>query len=309
MRTPSFWQVGSILIIGVLAVSMTAIFIRLATDAAGIKGVGFSLFLASTRLIIAATILLPTWRTLKQQKVDPKAYYYVIAAGFALALHFATWITSLAYTSIAASTVLVTTNPIWISVFSWIWFKEKITKTTIFGIFIAFLGGVFVAFGDNIGNSNYPNPLLGNFLALIGAVIVSLYFLLGREAQRKGLSTKHYITVAYSAAAVFLLPLPLLFGAKYTGYPDKVYLYVFLMAIFSQLIGHTSFNWAIRWISPILVTLAILFEPIGASWFGYLIFGEIPSNIVLLGGFIVLVGVAIAIIGSDHNIPSEPDKI
>lgn len=114
--------------------------------------------------------------------------------------------------------------------------------------------------------------------------------------------------MAYSAAAMFLFPLPLLFGASYTGYPEKVYLYVFLMAIFSQLIGHTSFNWAIRWISPTLVTLAILFEPISASLFGYLIFGEIPSNIVLLGGLILLMGVAIAVLG--HNrIPSEPDKI
>ncbi|GFE70879.1 DMT family transporter [Chroococcus sp. FPU101] len=309
MKTPSVWQVGSILIIGVLAIAMTAIFIRLATDTARIKGVGFSLFLAASRLIIAAVILLPTWKSLKQQKVPRNAYYYSIAAGFTLALHFATWITSLSYTSIAASTVLVTTNPIWISILSWIGFKETITKTTIFGILIAFLGGVLVAFGDNAASSNYSNPLLGNFLALIGAMIVSFYFLLGREAQRKGLSTKHYITVAYSAAAIVLFPLPFLFGTRYTGYPNEVYLYVFLMAIFSQLIGHTSFNWAIRWISPILVSLAILFEPIGASFFGYLIFGEIPSNIVLLGGFILLFGVAIAVIGTRNPIASEPDKI
>ncbi|PSF35444.1 EamA family transporter [Aphanothece hegewaldii CCALA 016] len=301
MKTPSVWQVGSILIIGVLAIATTAIFIRLATDTAGIKGVGFSLFLAASRLIIAAVILLPTWNSLKQQKIPINAYYYAIAAGLTLALHFAAWITSLSYTSIAASTVLVTTNPIWISILSWIWFKEKITKTTILGILIAFLGGVLVAFGDNTASSNYSNPLLGNFLALIGAVIVSFYFLLGREAQRKGLSTKHYITVAYSAAAIVLFPLPFLFGTSYTGYPNEVYLYVFLMAIFSQLIGHTSFNWAIRWISPILVTLAILFEPIGASFFGYLIFGEIPSNIVLLGGLVLLVGVAIAVIGTKHQ--------
>lgn len=189
MKTPSFWQVGSILIVGVLAVSMAAIFIRLATDVAGIKGVGFSLFLGASRLIIAAVILLPTWKSLKQQKVDSKAYYYAVAAGFTLALHFATWITSLSYTSIAASTILVTTNPIWVSVFSWIGFKEKITKTTLLGMIIAFLGGVLVALSDQTG-SNYTNPLLGNFLALMGAVTVSLYFLLGREAQKNGLSTK-----------------------------------------------------------------------------------------------------------------------
>lgn len=308
MKTPSFWQVGSVLAMGILAVSMTAIFIRLATDAAAIKGVGFSLFLAASRLIIAATILLPTWKTLGKHKLSTKAYYYAVAAGLALSLHFATWITSLSYTSIAASTVLVTTNPIWVSVFSWIWFKEKITKTSLLGMLIAFLGGVLVAFGDNTGNYNYPNPLLGNLLALIGALMVSLYFLLGKEAQAIGLSTKNYITVAYSAAAVILLPLPLLFGTKYIGYPNQVYLYVFLLAIFSQLIGHTSINWVLRWISPTIVTLAIMFEPIGASFFGYLIFGEIPSNIVLLGGLILLVGVAIAVLG--HNrIASEPDKI
>lgn len=308
MKTPSAWQIGSILAIGIVAVSMAAILIRLANDAAFITGVGFSLVLAASRLILAAIILLPTWTSITKQKHSKTAYFYAIAAGLTLALHFAFWITSLSYTSIAQSTVLVTTNPIWVPVFSWIAYREKITKITLLGILIAFAGGVLVALSDQTSN-NYTNPLLGNFLALIGAVTVSLYFLLGREAQNRGLSTRDYSTITYTAAAVILLPLPLFFGAGYAGYPSEVYLYIILMAIFPQLIGHTSFNWVIRWITPTLVSLTILFEPIVASFFGYLIFGEMPSNIVLLGGLILLVGVAVAVIGTRNPIASEPDKI
>jgi drug/metabolite transporter (DMT)-like permease len=301
MKTPSSWQVGSILVLGVLSVSTAAILIRLANEAAGIAGVGFSLFLAASRLIIAATILLPTAVSLSKQPVFARSHLYAVAAGFTLSLHFAAWITSLSFTSIAASTVLVTTNPLWVSLFSWIGFKERISKTTLLGMLVAFFGGVWVAFGEPMGSTSHSNPLLGNFLALLGAVTVSLYLLLGRQAQAQGLSVRNYITIVYSVAAVFLLPFPWLFGVNYTGYPNSVYLYIFLMAIFPQLIGHTSFNWAIRWISPTLVTLAILFEPIGASFFGYLLFGEIPTTSVFFGGLVLLLGVAIAVIGSERS--------
>lgn len=295
MKNPQPWQVTFILTIGVLAVSTAAIFIRLAITAAGVQGVGFSLFLAASRLILAALILLPMWPNLKQAQVSPSAYYYATGAGVCLALHFATWITSLSFTSIAASTTLVTTNPVWVSLLSWWWFGEKLTRQTVMGIGLALIGGICIALGDSSGGGN-TNPLLGDFLALMGAFLVSLYLLLGKQAQKQGFTVGNYILIAYTIAAVMLFPFPLWLGKGYLGYPSNVYLYVFLMAVFSQLIGHTSINWSLRWISPTLVTLALLFEPIGSSFLGLLVFGEVPPFLVILGGVIVLVGVAIALV-------------
>jgi drug/metabolite transporter (DMT)-like permease len=223
---------------------------------------------------------------------------YACAAGVCLSVHFATWITSLSFTSIAASTTLVTTNPVWVALLSWLWFKEKPTKLTMLGIGVAFMGGVWIASGDAGATNAGSNPLLGNVLALVGAWMASLYFLLGREAQQRGLGIGSYVAVAYSTGALILLPLPLIFGSNYVGYPIAVYLYVLLMAVASQLIGHTTINWAVRWISPTLVTLAILFEPVSSSFLGFLIFDEVPGLPVLAGAVVLLGGVALAVFGA-----------
>ena len=292
-------RVGTILVLGVLCVSTSAIFVRLCFETAGISGVGFSLFIAASRLLLAALVLVPAWGKVFSAKVKPQAYYYAGAAGLALALHFATWITSLSFTSVAASTTLVTTNPVWVALLSWWWFKEKPTKLTIIGIAIALWGGIIIALGDQKAMGETSNFLLGDSLALVGAWMASLYLLLGRQAQRNGLSITAYITIAYTTAAVVLLPLPLIFGTTYLGYPNLVYVYILLMAIFAQLIGHSSINWAVRWISPTLVTLAILFEPVGASLLAFFLFKEIPSMGVIIGALVLLIGVALAVVGSN----------
>ncbi len=294
---PKSWQIVTVLSIGVLAVSMSAIFVRLSMEAWGRQSIEFSLFLAASRLIVSALILIPAWRKIKQLEVTPSAYYYAIAAGICLAFHFATWISSLAFTSIAASTTLVTTNPIWVGLLSWWWLKEKLSKQTIIGIVIALTGGILIAFGDANTSSSYSNPILGNILALAGAWMASLYIILGLQAQQKGLSLSNYIAIAYSSAAIVLLPLPLLFQGSYLGYPNQVYLYILLMAVISQLIGHTSFNWAVRWISPTFISLTLLLEPISSSWLGFILFAEIPSLLVFIGGLILLTGVGISLLG------------
>jgi drug/metabolite transporter (DMT)-like permease len=297
LKQPLPWQVGLVLVAGVFAVSTAAIFIRLAIASAGLRGVGFSLFLSASRLAIASLLLLPAWRNLKPSQLSPGALRYAAAAGICLAVHFATWITSLSFTSIAASTTLVTTNPVWVALLCWLWFKEKLTRLTLLGIGVAFVGGVLIAVGDTGAVSAGNNPPLGNFLALVGAWMASLYFLLGREAQRRGLGIGSYVVVAYSTGALVLLPLPLIVGSNYVGYPVAVYAYILLMAVLSQVVGHTTLNWAVRWISPTLVTLAILFEPVGSSFLGYLIFNEVPGLLVLVGAGVLLSGVAIAIAG------------
>ncbi|MBC6477485.1 MAG: DMT family transporter [Hormoscilla sp. GM7CHS1pb] len=294
---PPVWKITLVLAIAVLAISTSAIFSRLAFEAAGTRALGFSLVLAASRLTLAALILLPTWGKVRLSQQSARAIGLAVAAGLFLAVHFPAWITSLGYTSIAASTTLVTTNPIWVSLLSWIWFREKITSTSATGIAIAIAGGILIGFGDAGSGDLGSNPILGNFLALIGAWAVSFYLLLGREAQRQGISLGGYMAVAYSTAALVLLPMPFLFGGTYAGHSPPVYFYILLMAILPQLVGHSGLNWAVLWMSPTLVTLSILFEPLGASFGGYLIFGEVPTIQVFAGAVLLLAGVAVVAIG------------
>ena len=296
-KSPKLWQIASILGIGVFAVSTAAIFVRLALDATEFQGTGFSLFLAASRLIISAVIFLPNWRGIRQTSLSPQAVYYAGIAGLFLAIHFAVWIASLSFTSIVSATTLVTTNPIWIALLSRFWFKEKLTRLTIIGICIALVGGIAIALGSSQSEGISSQSLLGDLLALSGSWFVSFYLLCGREAQRQGLSTGHYITIAYTVAAIALFPFPFFFGFGYWGYSPSVYLYVLFLALFSQVIGHTTINWALCWISPILVTLAILFEPVASSVLGYFIFGELPGFMVIIGAIIILLGVAMGILG------------
>ncbi|MEB3358075.1 MAG: DMT family transporter [Synechococcales bacterium] len=304
-QPPPRWKIGLILAVGILSISTSAIFVRLALGAVEAPGVGFSLLLAASRLFVAAIALLPAWRGIQQRQLQRGAIAYSMGAGILLAAHFASWISSLSFTSIAASTTLVTTNPIWVALLSWLWFRETLSRLTLMGIGVTLVGGALIGFGDG-GGTAASQPLLGNGLALVGSWAVSLYFLVGREAQRRGMTIQLHLAIAYSLAALILLPLPPLLGSSYGGQPPLVYISIVLMAIFPQLIGHSSLNWAVFWISPTLVTLTILMEPIGASLLGFLIFGEIPGLGALVGAGIVLLGVAIAALGSRSPKPT-PD--
>ncbi|NEP88543.1 MAG: DMT family transporter [Okeania sp. SIO2C2] len=297
----SNWRIILVLAIGILAISTGAILIRLASLSAGMSGVEFSLVIAASRVTIAALLLVPAWSKIQWQSLQSGAIPYAVGAGVCLAVHFAFWITSLSYTSIAASTSLVNTNPIWVALLSRWWLKERLSPQTVIGIVIAMVGGLTIGLADIGGGYTGINPLLGNFLAMMGAWAVSLYILLGREAQTKGFSVGGYLVVVFTVAGIVLLPLPLILGVGYSGYPGLVYFYLLLMALFPQLIGHTSLMWAVRWLSPTLVTLAILFEPVGASFLGYLFFGEVPSIMVFFGAIILLIGVAIAALTSKQK--------
>ena len=289
---PTGWQTALVLAIGISAVSTAAVLVRLATREAQLSTIGFSLVLAASRLTISSGVLLPTWH-IRLNYPTRSALRYAMAAGVALAAHFATWITSLSYTSIAASTTIVTTTSIWVALLSWRWFGEKPNRVMWVGIAIALIGGITI--GWQTAETTGTNPLLGNGLALIGAWTASLYLLLGREAQRRDLDVRSYVTIAYSVAAIVLLPLPLIAGTSYTGYSPLTYGLILLMAIVPQLIGHTSLNWAVRWVSPTLVSVLTLFEPVASSGLAFVMFGEVPGMQVLAGATILLIGVIISI--------------
>ena len=304
------WITAGVLAIGLGAVSSAAIFIRLAMEVAKNPDdpTPLSLALAALRLAIAAVILLPAWRGFQFTNYSFATLKYAVLAGVCLAVHFVTWTTSLAYTSIAASTVLVTTSPIWVVLLSWLWLKEKPKILTLVGITVALAGGLLVGLSGIAGATPGSHPALGNGLALVGSWAVSLYLLWGRAAQQRGLPLRHYTVLVYTTAALVLLPLPFWFGLGYGGYPSIFYGYVGLMAVFPQLIGHTSFNWAVGRISPTLITVVILGEPIVASFLGYWIFGEVPGKSVLWGTLILLVGVVLVAWDSRPE-PSQPGNL
>ncbi len=281
---PSGLRIALILASAVVAISFGAIFARLAEAPGGV--------VALWRMVFAALLLAPagiqglrksTWR---RASVVP-----AVLAGILLGVHFATWLTSLQYTTVAASVTLVTTVPVWVTLIAWLG-GTRPTRGVLLGLGLALTGGVMIGFGDLAGGSA---PLLGDGLALVGALTGAGYFLLGRRAQHAGLSTNGYALVAYATAAIVLIPLPALLGSSYVAWPPMTWLWFALIALAPQLVGHGGLNWANRYIDPTLVATVVLLEPIGSGLLAWWLFTEIPGLGVLLGAPILLAGVALVV--------------
>lgn len=298
MSAPAPSRLTLIMGIGLAAVSLSAIFIRLA-DAPGVV-------VAAYRMLLASLVLLPwTLRALKKTPLTRANSGYAVLAGLFLAIHFATWISSLSYTSVAASTSLGTSTPVWIALASWLLLNQSPPFATLLGMLLAILGGALIGFGSG-GEGASSAPFFGNALALAGAMAAAAYLLLGRAAQQRGLGLQAYIGVAYGVAAIALLPLPLLFGLSYTGYSGETFLWILLLALIPQLIGHTAYNYAVKHLSPTVVATVILLEPVGASLLALLLFTEVPPLLTLLGAVVLLIGVAITSRNSRAGAVEEP---
>jgi drug/metabolite transporter (DMT)-like permease len=277
-----------ILLIGIIAVSFASILIKLC-DAPAMIIASYRLGFASLFFITSAGV----------KKVNPFTsfarhdFYLALLSGLFLSLHFATWITSLKYTSVASSVVLVTTSPIFVALGSTIFLKEKLSKLLMLGIGITVLGATTLSFKDfGVGT----NPLLGDLLALTGALGGAGYFLIGRQLRSR-IDTLDYVTVVYSATAVFLVIITQMFDYSFFGYDAKIYLLFFLIAFIPQVIGHTSFNWALKYLSAATVAVITLGEPIGATILAYFILDEKITALQALGGILILAGVAVALKG------------
>ncbi|MEO0374218.1 MAG: DMT family transporter [Cyanobacteria bacterium P01_A01_bin.17] len=290
-----------ILMVGLIAYSSGAIFIRLAIAAEGIQGPGFSLFLAASRLMVASLLFMPAWQGFTQARYTLKHLRGSLIAGVGLAGYLATWMMSLSYTSIMASTTLSNLHPVLAIFLAWWWFKDAPKRLALLGTALALVGSFMISLATPAQISIDSVPWLGNSLALAGALSNSLYILLGHQVQSLGIKMRHHTALVYTTATLILLPLPLLLNVGYTGYSKLTYGYVLLLALIPQLIGHTCFNWAMGWIKPQLLTLVILGEPIVASLFGYWIFGEVQGGGVWFGAMILVVGVAIATLSPHHQ--------
>lgn len=270
------------LMLGVLGISFSAVFIR--------ESNAPSLVIATYRLGWTVFILLPIvgikfrdeLRNLKQRDVS-----WCVVSGFFLAAHFWLWFESLKFTSIASSTVLVSTEVIFAAIGFVLLFSGKINKLGVAAIIVTFLGSVVIAMSDSGGGSNV---LYGDVLALLGAVMVAVYTLIGKK-QRGHLSTTIYTFITYCACFVSLLIFDAATGTPIYGYGMKEIILGLLLGISCTLLGHSIFSWCLKYLSPSLVSSAKLLEPVFASILAVFIYKEMPSMLQVIGGIIVIGGV------------------
>lgn len=283
--SPSRFASVLALLIGVIAISTGAIFARLA-DAP-------PLVIAAYRVGLASLILMPLvgWRARSElRQLTPGDFLFASLAGLCLALHFATWITSLNYTSVATSVVLVNTNPLWVGLLTPLISRDRLHRLTIYGIGLSIMGGVLIGFGDAVGDRQ---ALWGDVLALAGGVCAALYLLLGRKLRRQ-LSLLVYIMVCYGSAAIILWLLVLSLRLPVATYTMQTYAAFLAMALVPQLLGHSSYNWALGWLSPSLIAVSLLGEPIGSAILAYMIFGEGVTWLKAAGGAVILCAIYLA---------------
>ncbi|HEY0737275.1 MAG TPA: DMT family transporter [Herpetosiphonaceae bacterium] len=279
-----------VLLTGVLIASTAAIMINQAITLGA-----HPLTISAGRVALAALILTPiAWGTkgAELRRIERRDWGLGFLAGAFLAVHFATWISSLAYTSVASSTALVTTNPVFVALISWLIFREKLSWGVWMGVLLTVCGSMLVGFSDSAGGSG-SNPLLGDLLALLGAMTVTGYFLIGRSVRNR-LSLLPYIWLVYSSTGLVLLVWMALIGQTLFGLSPLVYLLLLGLAIGPQLLGHTAFNWAIKYLSATFVTVAILGEPIGATIIALFVLDQPLQPLQILGGAVLLVGIGVA---------------
>jgi drug/metabolite transporter (DMT)-like permease len=289
------------LLAAILAVSTASVFIRFAQADAP------SLVIAALRLTCATLLLAPlalVRHRIELQNLTHSELMLGAISGIFLAIHFATWISSLEYTSVASSVVFVSTGPMWVALLSPVLLNERLSRAAILGLVIAIVGGIIIGLSDACAWENgfrcpelnqimQGRAMWGNFLALAGAWTVSGYLILGRKLRSK-MSLIPYIFLVYGMSAIALIVIMLAAGQSPVGYPLRTYGWIFLLAAFPQLIGHSTYNWVLRYIPATLVAVITLVEPIGSAILAYFILREAPSHGVLLGGVLILVGIYLA---------------
>jgi len=284
---PSKTIIYSALLGAILIVSCSAILIKSASEAP-------ALVIATYRLLVSVLVLAPLALPLRSQalrSLTRREWGLAMASGLFLGLHFVTWISSLKFTSVASSVMLVTTNPIFVGLGSYFLLKEKLSHLLIAGIGTSVLGALLIGYGDfRTGNA----ALWGDFLALMGAIMASSYFLVGRRL-RPQMDLLGYIFVVYGIAALVLLILTLGSSIPLFAYSADVYSILILLALGPQLIGHTVFNWALRYLSAASVAVAILGEPIGSTFLAYFFLNESLTWLKVWGGALILLGIYLSL--------------
>lgn len=271
------WVPWAVLWGGVLAASVSAILIRYADGASGIA-------ISFWRSAAGALLLLP-FALRGIRRMELRDYLLPVVAGVFLAVHFATWITSVNLTTIASSVLLVSTTPIFVAMAArWI-FDERLGRLGWSGIALALFGTALVT-GFDFGGSSFE----GNVLALIGGITVAGYGLAGQVSRQK-LGILEYAVITYGASAVTLLIVAVPMGEELTGYPSRTWWAIVGLIIGPQLLGHTFINFSLRAIDATRVSITIMAEPVIAILLAFFLFHETPSWLAYPGGLAILLGI------------------
>ena len=290
--------------VGIASISTAAVLIKLCDDAP--PGV-----IAAGRLGVAAAILLVIMLFMRGRRLvrmPAGRWPHVILAGLLLGAHFFFWITSLKHTSVMSSVVIATTNPIFVGIASYFLFKEPIRRALVAGILLASIGGGIIALADRGSAASTGSHLYGDMLALFGAIMASCYYLVGRKVRGE-IDLLSYILPVYAMAALVPALAALPGRPDITSYRISTYVYVLLLAVVPQLIGHGAINWCLRYVSATTVAIFILGEPIGASLLAFLVQGETIKPVQAVGGVFILLGVAVATLSERRPEPSDSTTI
>jgi len=273
------------LALGVAAVSWAAPLIRLAEAPVLVVA---ALRLAMAAPPIAGAALL--WRREELRSLAREEWLVLAFAGAALALHFICWVAAVQRTSVVAGVVLVTTQPLFVAMAAWPLLGERPTRALLVAIGVAGLGAMILASSD-LGDRG---SLAGDALALAGAILAAGYFIAGRRLRVRR-SNLAYSGVVYGIAAVVLVVSMLASGVEVRGHPREAYVYIALLALVPQLIGHTAFNWALGSLTAAVVAVAVLGEPVGATLIAATVLDEPPTPFEWVGAVVVLLGVYLAL--------------
>lgn len=273
-----------VIVLGVIGTALSAIFVKY-SDAP-------SLITAAYRLLWTVFLLAPVVFMKREFRVelktaDKKTFVLCAVSGIFLALHFTIWFESLNHTSVASSTAIVCTEVIWVAIGFYFFFKGKVSVKAWLCIAVTVIGSVIIALADvSAGGNNF----MGDLLALAAAVFAAIYTLIGRFA-RTTMTTTVYTFIVYFFCAVSLCIAVVLSGMPFTGYGWSAIIVGFLLCIFSTILGHSIFSWALKFLSPAFVSASKLCQAFVAAIFAFFLFGEIPSFFLVIGGILTILGV------------------
>ena len=274
-----------VMLVSVSAVSTASILIRL-TEAPPMA-------IATWRLLLSTLMLFPFFVNrggyAKLRAIGSGDLLALAGVGIALAVHFASWITSLSYTSVASSVIFVHVDPIFVALVSHFLLGERLSRRVALGIGVAFVGASVIALGDlGVGEES----LIGDALSIIGAVALGIYLMAGRQLrQRLDLTT--YVTPVYAVSAAVLAIGSVAVGVPLVGYDARVIMLFAVIALVPMIFGHTLYNWALKWVTAPVVSISLLGEPVGASILAFLVLGEAPGPLAMIGGAVTLAGILI----------------
>jgi drug/metabolite transporter (DMT)-like permease len=294
-----------LLSVAVAGVSVSSILVRYAQD----EGVP-SLVISFYRLLFATLMVAPfAFAGARKEPIRIPAgdWARLAGVGFLLAAHFATWVTSLEYTSVASSAVLVTTESLWVPLGTAYLLREHVGGRVWTGVLVAFAGSLLLVAGD-LGEARFGGrALLGDFLAFAGALAASMYFLAGRRLRQR-YTLPLYATVVYAFSALFLLLMAFAQDAPLAPYSPRAFGILFLFAFFPMIVGHTTINYLLRWVPAHYVSTSILAEPVVSALLAFLLLAESIRGLVLLGGLVILAGILVAVTRAGGPAPGERAK-